>query len=168
LQEAAERLGCAPDEVPTRVESLLHALRETERELAAARHRRTQSEFESLLGEVQQVDGVSVLATVISTSDRATLRQLSDWFREQVLSGAIVVGANIEGQAALLAAVTDDLVDQGLRADWLIREVAGIVGGGGGGRAVLAEGGGGDTALLSEAIARVPSLVAGRLSSDAR
>jgi alanyl-tRNA synthetase len=94
------------------------------------------------------------------------LRQLSDWFRQQVASGTIVVGADIDGRPALLAAVTDDLVGQGLRADWLIREVAEVMGGGGGGRATLAEGGGGDAALLREAIARVPALVAERLAAD--
>jgi len=166
LQEAAERLACGHDEVPVRIEALQRELRERERELEGMRRQRMQMEFESLLDQVREVDGVSVLAAVVEAPDRATLRQMSDWFRQRVTPGVAVVGAEIEGRPALLAAVTPDLVDRGLRADWLIREVARVLGGGGGGRATLAEGGGGDPTKLGEAVARAPILVAERLSAD--
>ena len=165
LQEAAEWLACGPDEVPARVEALQGELRERERELEEMRRQRAQMDFESLLGrEKQEVQGVTVLATQLPAWDRETLREMSDWFRQRVTSGAAVLGANIDGRPALLAAVTDDLVSRGLRADWLIRQVAKVMGGGGGGRATLAEGGGGDVARLREALARVPTLVAESLA----
>ena len=160
LQEAAEWLACGPDEVPARVEALQGELRERERELEEMRRQRAQMDFESLLGQKkQEVQGVTVLATQLPAWDRETLREMSDWFRQRVTSGTAVLGANIDGRPALLAAVTDDLVSRGLRADWLIRQVAKVMGGGGGGRATLAEGGGGDVARLGEALARVPTLV---------
>jgi len=164
LQEAAERLACALDEVPARIEALQRELRLRERELEEMRRQQARAEFEFLLGQMQQVKGVSVLATVVRAGDREALREMSDWFRERVTSGSIVLGAEIDGRPALVAAVTKDLIGRGLRADWLVREVAKMIGGGGGGRATLAEGGGGDPARLSEAINRVPTLVAERLT----
>ena len=164
LQEAAERLACALDEVPARIEALQRELHLRERELEEMRRQQARAEFEFLLGQMQQVKGVSVLATVVRAGDREALREMSDWFRERVTSGSIVLGAEIDGRPALVAAVTKDLIGRGLRADWLVREVAKMIGGGGGGRATLAEGGGGDPARLSEAINRVPTLVAERLT----
>jgi len=164
LQEAAERLACGPEEVPTRIEGLRTELRERERELEGMRRRQAQVEFESLEGKIQEVRGVRVLAAEVPAPDREALRQMSDRFREQVTSGSAVLGASIDGRPALLAVVTDDLVSRGLRADWLIREVAKVMGGGGGGRPTLAEGGGGDPDLMDEAIDRVPTLVAEKLT----
>ena len=164
LQEAAALLACAPDEVPSRIEALEEKLRETGRELEEMRRRGARMEFESLLGRKQEVQGVSVLAGVVGAPDRETLREMSDWFREEVTSGCAVLGANIDSRPALVAAVTEDLVRRGLRADWLVREVANAMGGGGGGRSTLAEAGGGDSQKLSEAIARVPSLIEGKLT----
>jgi len=164
LQEVAEWLACSPDEVPARIEALQQELRDRERELEDMRRQGARMEFESLLSQIQEVRGVPVLAAVVTAPDRETLREMSDWFREQVTSGATVLGANIDGRPALVAAVTDDLVSRGLRADWLIREVAKVMGGGGGGRATLAEAGGGDSARLREAVARVPTLVGEKLT----
>ena len=167
-QEAARRLACEPDEVPDRIEALQKELREREHELQGVLQQRTQMTFESLQSAIEEVNGISVLAAVVQVPDRGTLRQMSDQFRAQFISGTAVLGADIDGQPALLATVTGDLVDQGLRADWLIREVGKIIGGGGGGRATLAEGGGGDVTRLSEAIDQVRTLVAERLSESSR
>jgi alanyl-tRNA synthetase len=164
LQEAAGHLTCSPEEVLSRIESLQSELRERLRELETLQRQQAQSHFESLRRQIQDVAGVSVLAAVVTAPDRETLRAMADWFRDRVTSGSAVLGATIDGQPALLAAVTDDLVTQGLRADWLIREVTRVMGGGGGGRATLAQGGGGDPNCLGMAIEGVPSLVEKKLT----
>jgi alanyl-tRNA synthetase len=58
-----------------------------------------------------------------------------------------------------IATVTDDLIQRGLKAGDLVREVAKIVGGGGGGQPRLAQAGGKDVSKLAEAISAVPGLV---------
>jgi alanyl-tRNA synthetase len=55
--------------------------------------------------------------------------------------------------------VTNDLIERGVKAGDLVRDVARIVGGGGGGRPNLAQAGGRDPEKLPEALAAVPSLV---------
>jgi len=164
LQKAAELLGCGPDEVPSRIEALQQDVRHRGRELEEMRRHHARLEFKSLLTQKKEVQGVSVLTAVVEAPDRETLREMTDWFREGVTSGCAVLAANINGRPAVVATITEDLVSRGLRADWLVRQVAKAMGGGGGGRPTMAEAGGGDVEKLSEAVAQVPSLVQGKLT----
>jgi len=70
-----------------------------------------------------------------------------------------VLGSVMDDKPQLVVAVTADLVERGLDAGKLIREVARIVEGGGGGRPTLAQAGGRNAAKLPEALARVQDLV---------
>jgi alanyl-tRNA synthetase len=74
----------------------------------------------------------------------------------------IVLGAVIEDRPGFVAAVTPDLVDKGIRADGLIREVAAVVGGSGGGRATLAQAGGENPERIGEALSHAVKLVGER------
>ncbi len=67
-------------------------------------------------------------------------------------NGIIVLGAVIDGSPRLIAAVTDDLVQRGIKAGDLIQYVAKQVGGGGGGRPNLAEAGGKDPEKIKDAL----------------
>jgi alanyl-tRNA synthetase len=48
--------------------------------------------------------------------------------------------------------VTPDLVERGLHAGHILKQVAGVAGGGGGGRPEMAQGGGTDAGKLDEAL----------------
>ena len=65
----------------------------------------------------------------------------------------------IDEKPALIAAITDDLVDKGLKAGDLIQVVSEVVGGSGGGRPNLAQAGGRDASKLEEALEKVPAWV---------
>ena len=71
----------------------------------------------------------------------------------------IVLGAVINEKPNFVAAVTPDLVERGLKAGTLIKQVARVVGGGGGGRPTLAQAGGRDPHRLDEALSLVPEAV---------
>jgi alanyl-tRNA synthetase len=64
-----------------------------------------------------------------------------------------------EGKGALLAVVTDDLRERGVRADAIVREVAAIAGGRGGGKPHMAQAGIPDGARIEEALAQAPKVV---------
>ena len=120
-----------------------------------------------MLQQVQDVSGVKVLAAKVSAADVDTLREMTDWFRNRLGSGVVVLGAVINDKPSLVAAVTPDLVERGIKAGALIQHVARIVGGGGGGRPTLAQAGGRDASRLGEALAQVPALV-GQVVGDAK
>lgn len=70
-----------------------------------------------------------------------------------------MLGTTIDGKASLFAFATDDLIQRGLRADQIVREVALLVGGRGGGKPHMAQAGLPDAARLQEALEGVAAVV---------
>jgi len=165
LEDLAALLKVPPEGVGEKVRALLDEAESLRKELAAVRKALALKDLERSLADVVQVRGVNVVARAVEAGDRETLREMADWFREQLGSAVVVLGALIDGRPALVAAVTPDLVKRGLHAGNLVKKVAEAVGGGGGGRPTLAEAGGRDPERLPEALARVPALVDEALSA---
>ncbi|MGD8903456.1 MAG: DHHA1 domain-containing protein, partial [Anaerolineae bacterium] len=159
LDAAAAHLGAQPEEVERAVLRLLGDLHARQKELGDLRRELARLEFEKLLGQVQEVDGVKLLAARVHAADVETLREMTDWLRTRLGSVAIVLGAVIGEKPSFVAAVTPDLVEKGLKAGTVIKRVARVVGGGGGGRPTLAQAGGRDPRRLDEALALVPKVV---------
>ena len=86
------------------------------------------------------------------------MRTMADSFKARIGSGIIVLGAATEGKVALVAVVTEDLV-QKIPADALMREVAKLVDGGGGGRPDMAQAGGKSVGKLNHALDQVEKIV---------
>jgi alanyl-tRNA synthetase len=84
---------------------------------------------------------------------------LTDLFRDKFPSGVIALGSILDGKPLIIAAVTNDLVNRGLHAGNLVREIAKIVDGGGGGKPDLAQAGGKDPTKLPEAMDHVLSYI---------
>ncbi|HSR31990.1 MAG TPA: DHHA1 domain-containing protein, partial [Anaerolineae bacterium] len=159
LDAAATHLGGAPEEVERAVLRLLGELHDRQKQITELRRRLARLEFEALLRQVQQVEDVQVLAARVQVADAETLREMSDWLRNRLGSLVIVLGAVIDEKPSFVAAITPDLVERGLKAGTLIKEIARVVGGGGGGKPTLAQAGGRDPNKLDDALALVPATV---------
>jgi alanyl-tRNA synthetase len=159
LDSTAAFLGCAPDEVDRKVLNLMGQLQGLEKKVEKLQRELARQDFEQLLDRVQDVGGVNVLSAQVEATNAAMLREMSDWFRDRMGSGVIVLGAVLSGKPSLVAAVTPDLVEQGLHAGNLVKAVAQEVGGGGGGKPTMAQAGGRDVSRLPEALSHVPGLV---------
>ncbi|MGC9335592.1 MAG: DHHA1 domain-containing protein, partial [Anaerolineae bacterium] len=159
LDAAATHLGTQPEEVDRAILRLMGELHDREKEVAHLRRQLARLEFQNLVQRVQDVDGVQVVAERVEASDVETLREMTDWLRTQLGSAVIVLGTVIDNRPNFVAAITPDLVERGLKAGSLIKEVARVVGGGGGGRPTLAQAGGRDPDRLGEALDLVPRVV---------
>jgi alanyl-tRNA synthetase len=91
---------------------------------------------------------------------------MTDWFRDQLGSGVVVLGTVLGGRPALVAAATSDLVKRGVDAVKLVRGMARIVGGGGGGRPTLAQAGGRDPDKLEDALHKAPDMLKEQLAQQ--
>jgi alanyl-tRNA synthetase len=118
-----------------------------------------------LIEGARELGGVRVVIAQVEVPDTKGLQALGDAIREGIGSGAAVLAAAVDGKGALLAVVTDDLRDRGVRADALVREVAATVGGRGGGKPHMAQAGV-EPAQLAQALEAVPTVV-GRLVAGA-
>jgi alanyl-tRNA synthetase len=165
LDNVATYLKASPGEVDRRVLSLLDENQAAQKEVARLRRELAQRELETLLARVEAVSGVSLLAGAVQNVDGDTLRQMTDWFRQRVPSGVVVLGSVFDNRPHFVASVTEDLVKRGLDAGKIVKAVAKVVGGGGGGKPTLAQAGGKDPARLNEALAQVKPLVQTTLSS---
>ncbi len=168
LESSAASLGCSPDEVDQKVVALQDELQAQSKAVARLRREIAHRDFEELLPQVQDVNGVKVLAAQVEAANMDTLREMSDWFRDRMASreqgGVVVLGAVMDSKPGFVAAVTPDLVERGLHAGQLVKRVAQVVGGGGGGRATLAQAGGRDADRIGEALRLVADLVERGLS----
>jgi alanyl-tRNA synthetase len=116
--------------------------------------------IDALLSGATTDAGVRTVAAHASVSDAKELQALGDSLRERLGSGVAVLAARFDdGKGSLLAVVTDDLKDRGIRADALVRDVAAVAGGRGGGKPHMAQAGVPDADRLDEALAAVAEVV---------
>ena len=99
----------------------------------------------------EKVGDVAVITFQPENVDKDVLRDYADRLRTKQ-KAAVLLAAEIDGKVALLAAVSKDLVKQGVNASDCVKAAAKLVKGGGGGRPDLAEAGGKDPSKISEAL----------------
>ncbi|WP_294745453.1 alanine--tRNA ligase [uncultured Exiguobacterium sp.] len=153
LEQAAAVLKTKTTEVPVRIEALQQQLRETERANESLQAKLANIEAASLKDDVEEINGVRVLAKRVDVSDMDALRGMMDELKSSLGSSIIVLGSAQGEKVNLVASVSKDLIDQGYHAGKLIKEVATRCGGGGGGRPDMAQAGGKDASKLEEALA---------------
>ncbi len=158
LQGTAGLLRTGLLETAERTDKLLRRERELEKEIETLKGKLAAKDSGDLLGRVRQVNGISVLATVVEASDVKTLRDFGDKLRDRLRSGIILLGSRADGKAMLLCLVTKDLTEK-YHAGKIIQAIAPIVGGSGGGRPDMAQAGGQKPEHLEQAIAKLPDLL---------
>ncbi len=163
LRRAATQIGTTPDLLGLRVEALRDEIAQARQENARLRRQVARLEFEQLLNKVESINDVSVLIAQVQPTTPETLREMTDWFRDKVKHGVVVLGMATDGKPQLIAAVTDDLTKR-VHAGHLIKTIAQTVGGGGGGRPNMAQAGGKDSGKLGEALAQARQWITDALS----
>jgi alanyl-tRNA synthetase len=172
LARVAERLkvalpaGTGSDVVAQRLDALLQEKRQLEKRLDEAMRGGGGDAVERLVSTATAVDGMRVIATVVSVPDVKSLQALGDAIRERLKTGVAALGATFDdGKSTVLAVVTDDVRDRGVRADAVIKELAAAAGGRGGGKPHMAQAGIPDASRIPEALGRLPDIVRGLLGA---
>jgi alanyl-tRNA synthetase len=158
LIRLSAQLNVGEDAILAQVEKLSQTAKQLEKELEAQKRKGALSQVDELVGRVQVVKGIKVIAAEVQNVDREGLRQLVDSLRQKLGSGVVALGMPEDGKVALIAGVTKDLTAK-VHAGKLIQALARQLGGSGGGRPDLAEAGGKDTTGLKTALQSVPSLL---------
>jgi len=113
--------------------------------------------------EILGKEGNVVLAEVKALKG-GELRDLSDRLRQQEKVAGVIVGSVDDGRAYLVVNLDESLVERGLDASKLVREIGRHIGGGGGGRPTLGEAGGKNPAGLRDAMEAGKQAIADALS----
>jgi alanyl-tRNA synthetase len=152
-----------------RVQSLVDDRRALEKRLDdALRTGGGGSAIKSLVEQGSVVNGVRVVAANVSAPDLPALQAMGDALREQIASGVGVLAASFDnGKNTMLAVVSDDLRDRGIRADTILREIASAAGGKGGGKPHMAQAGFPDAASMNSAVSGAPEIIRKHLDAAA-
>jgi alanyl-tRNA synthetase len=135
----------------TELERRDEEIRRLRKELEQARMKSASSAVLSATEQVQDANGIKVLAQRVDNLERNQMRTLVDNMRNKLGSGVVVLGSVQDGKVALIVGVTKDLIAR-VQAGKIIAEVAKKVGGKGGGRPDLAEAGGSEPGALDSAL----------------
>jgi len=159
VEALAQELRTSPENVPSRVSAVLAELDRTSKRVSEVEREAARKSAGSLVSQVKEVKGIKVLSVRVAASSSEAMREMGDRLKAELGSGVIVLGAIVNGSPVSIAMVTPDLVDRGLHAGQIVKEVSKLIGGGGGGRAEFGQGSGRDVDKLDDALKHVPHLV---------
>lgn len=154
LVEQVQSLVGAQKNLISGIEELISKNRELEKELQQLKQAEAGDALESVLANPTDLDGVQLYTGTVPHAEMDTLKQLGyEAIQKTKESSVIVLGSVDEdsGKVYLMSALTDDLVEKGLKAGALVSSLGKIVGGGGGGQPNLATAGGRFPDKLQEA-----------------
>lgn len=151
LQEAATLLKSKEADIPAKIEQLLTALKEAEREVAQLSHKLATSSLDDILAAKEEIHGVSVTAASVTVDSAEGLRDMADMVLDKV-GGIVLLGAVQGDKVSFVCKVDKELTKQGYHAGKIVKAAAAAAGGGGGGRPDMAQAGGKDPQKLEEAL----------------
>ena len=154
LDAASQALGAVPAELAPRIKSLMAERRALQNEVATLR-RELAMGGKSGGPEVKEINGVKLIAQVLTGVSGKDLPALIDEMKLKLGSGAVVLIADTGAKPAVAAGVTADLTSR-ISAVTLVKAAAEALGGkGGGGRPDMAQAGGADIGLAGNALKAV-------------
>ena len=161
LAQVRSMLKCHDGEAPARIDALQKDLRDARKSLEKASAAAASDMGKSLVDGVETVNGVALLTASMGTCSLKNLREVMDDVRSKMPSGIACLGAEEDGKATLLLAVSKDLHGRFTAPD-LIKAIAPAIGGSGGGRPELAQAGGASPAGIARALTDLKAVVAGK------
>ena len=163
LAEVAKLVKGTPATAVEKVEHLLAEVKALQSENESLKSKAAKDALGDVMNQVEEVNGMKVLATKVEGVDMNGLRELGDQLKEKIGEGIVVIASNVDGKVNLMATATDGAMKAGAHAGNLIKGIAALVGGGGGGRPNMAQAGGKNPAGIADAIAKAKEVLAEQL-----
>ena len=154
VTDLASVLRAARHSVADKARQVVEDNRKLQKEIDALKSKLANASGNDLMAGLREINGFSVLSTVVEGADAKSLRGVADQVRSKLQSGVFMLAAVDGDKAALVAGVTQNLTDK-IKAGDLLKFVTAQVDGKGGGRADMAQGAAGNTANLAAALESV-------------
>ncbi len=159
LEKIAQTIKAPLKEVAERVDHQTKRLRELEKEMEHLRFEVIKNFTDDIIQNAPTVKEVKIITSTFKEVDAMMLRKVSDLIKQKTKSAVVALGSAFQGSAFILVAVTDDLVQKGLKANELIKLITPTINGTGGGRPQLAQAGSKEVAKLDDAINQAKQLI---------
>lgn len=142
LHVAANMLKVRPEEVVTRLDSVLANVKCLEQSLNEMNTIKVKADAQKLLDCVETINGTPVIVCEIHAKDMDEIRKIADVTAEKLQHGAVILGAVVGDKVNFVAKVSKEAVARGVHAGNIVKAAAKVAGGGGGGRPDMAQAGG--------------------------
>ncbi len=167
LRQKSNELAKISDTLKTdnpyeRVGKLLEDIKAVDKDMEALKSKMASQSSSSIVDNAKEIDGLKVLVHRFDNLEQKDLRVLADNVRDRLGSGIIVLASVKDGQASMVAMVTNDLVKRFSAGD-ILKKVASTAGGRGGGKAEMAQGGTKEIERLDKALDSVYDLIKKRV-----
>lgn len=159
MYEAAKLLKATPDNLSDKISHLQTENKELHSEVESLKSKLAKDAMGDVMNQVEEINGVKVIAVSVENMDMNGLRELGDQLKEKLGEGVVVIASNAAGKVSLMATATDGAMKKGAHAGNLIKAIASCVGGGGGGRPNMAQAGGKNPDGLPDALAKVKEVL---------
>ena len=121
--------------------------------------------FQGALDEAEKINDSAIIVGQLSPAPAEQLRAAIDMLKKKAKSACVVLAAADDNKVTLLAGVTDDLIEKGLKAGDIIKQIAPIVNGGGGGRPQFAQAGGKNPKKINDALTKAAEIIKSTLNN---
>lgn len=152
LHIACDKMKTHPEELGSRLDSVLTSVKSMEQSLNELSALRIKADAQKLMVALREVHGVQVVVGKVNASNMDELRNIADVTCERLVCGVVVLGAVIGDKVNFVAKAGKDAVARGIHAGNIVKTAAQIAGGGGGGRPDMAQAGGKLLEKLPEAL----------------
>ncbi|MBI5894200.1 MAG: alanine--tRNA ligase [Deltaproteobacteria bacterium] len=154
LLESASILKTSPKELSEKINKMLQNQKQLEKEIEKLKTGGERQTLDAVMEKIKTIGSVKVISSRVETEKPEDMREMADRLRQKIGSGIVVLGSENNGKAAILAAITKDLISK-YNAGNIVKEILPLIGGKGGGRADMAQGGGDKPEKLDEALEKV-------------
>ena len=161
---AAKLVKAKPEQLADKIQHLMAENKALGSEVESLKSKMAKDAMGNVMDQVQQIEGVKLLATSVEGVDMNGLRDLGDQLKEKLGEGVILLVSAAGEKVNLMAMATEEAVSQGAHAGNLIKACAACVGGGGGGRPNMAQAGGKNPAGVKDALAKASEVLKEQLS----
>ena len=157
-QQAALLLKTAPAQLKEKVAALIDENKTVHAELKNFKRARTHTLARELAEKSEMAGKIPLIAKEVDV-DSESLALLADELMQLKRSVVLILAVKMEGRCQLLVRVTPDLVQKGVQAVAIIKEIAPLVGGSGGGKADSAQAGGKDPSGIASALEKAHKIL---------
>jgi len=159
INDTAAALKANKDVLVEKASALTEEIKELKKEIAELKAAEMSKDADAFLDNAKEINGVRLITKKFDDYDIGDLRNLSDNVKASNKNVAMVFASVSGGKVTFLVSLTDDLVEKGMHAGKMIKEIAKAAGGGGGGKADMAQAGAKDPSKVDDAFAKAEELI---------
>ena len=156
--------GARSEEIPERVNDLIDKMKVLEKELSGVRVATAMNMTASLISDAVQIGSAKIVSAAMAPGLSAEeLRTVALKIKNEIGKGVVVLTSLTSEKIILIVAVSNELIQLGVKAGDLVKAGSTTLGGGGGGKDDFAQGGGVNIAKLSSALSEISNLITAKL-----